>query len=100
MTYFRMHKYTLSSAQSGFTSEFEMGSGGARSLWSPGIKIVQLYGLNYLDKFAPSIHISKTNTFLLQRCRYNTAPSCIFSALARFILLKPLRCYMIKPHGL
>lgn len=32
VTYFRMEKTTLSSALSGFTSEFEMGSGGAHSL--------------------------------------------------------------------
>jgi hypothetical protein len=36
MTYFRMSYLTLSSARSGFTSEFEMGSGGTRSPWSPG----------------------------------------------------------------
>ena len=35
MSYFHMGNPTLSSALSGFTSEFEMGSGGARSLWSP-----------------------------------------------------------------
>ena len=33
---------TLSSALSGFTSEFGMGSGGSRSLWSPS-KLVRLY---------------------------------------------------------
>jgi hypothetical protein len=36
MTYFRMSYLTLSSARSGFTAEFEMGSGGTRSPWSPG----------------------------------------------------------------
>lgn len=36
MTYFHMGNPTLSSAQSSFTSEFEMGSGGSYSLWSPG----------------------------------------------------------------
>ena len=35
ISYFHMDKSTLSSALSGFTSEFEMGSGGSRSLWSP-----------------------------------------------------------------
>ena len=35
MSYFHMANATLSSAQNGFTSEFEKGSGGARSLWSP-----------------------------------------------------------------
>jgi hypothetical protein len=36
MTYFRIGRSTLSSARSGFTSEFEKGSGGSRSPWSPG----------------------------------------------------------------
>gem|GEM_PF-5626091 len=36
MTYFRMVEPTLSSALSGFTSEFEMDSGGSRTLLSPG----------------------------------------------------------------
>src|SRR5574343_27700 len=36
MTYFHMANATLSSARSGFTSEFEKGSGGSHSLWSPG----------------------------------------------------------------
>ena len=36
MTYFHMATATLSSALSGFTTEFEMGSGGSHSLWSPG----------------------------------------------------------------
>jgi hypothetical protein len=35
MTYFHMGTPTLSSALSSFTSEFEMGSGGSRSLLSP-----------------------------------------------------------------
>ena len=35
MSYSHMGNPTLPSALSGFTSEFEMGSGGARSLWSP-----------------------------------------------------------------
>ena len=35
---------TLSSALSGFTSEFGMGSGGSRSLWSPS-KLVRLHFL-------------------------------------------------------
>ena len=34
--YFRIGSPTLSSALSVFTSEFEMGSGGSRSLWPPG----------------------------------------------------------------
>ena len=33
---FAWQSATLSSALSGFTSEFGMGSGGPRSLWSPG----------------------------------------------------------------
>jgi hypothetical protein len=36
MSYFHMANATLSSALSVFTSEFGMGSGGTRSLWSPG----------------------------------------------------------------
>lgn len=38
MTYFHMDYSTLSSARSGFTSEFGMGSGGSRLLWSPDIR--------------------------------------------------------------
>ncbi len=37
VTYFHMGPPTLSSALSCFTSEFGMGSGGANSLWPPGI---------------------------------------------------------------
>ena len=36
MSYFRMGTPTLSSALSGFTSEFGMGSGGSHSLLPPG----------------------------------------------------------------
>ena len=36
MTYSGMATATLPSAQSIFTSEFEMGSGGSCSLWPPG----------------------------------------------------------------
>ena len=36
VSYFRMAAATLSSALNVFTSEFEMGSGGSRSLWPPG----------------------------------------------------------------
>ena len=41
VSYFRMGSPTLSSALSVFTSEFEMGSGGSRSLWPPG-KLLKL----------------------------------------------------------
>lgn len=40
MSYFHMGTPTLSSALSGFTSEFEMGSGGTRSLCSPGTNLL------------------------------------------------------------
>ena len=40
MTYFHMGTPTLSSALNGFTSEFEMGSGGSRSLLPPGKPVV------------------------------------------------------------
>ena len=36
VTYFHMGTPTLSSALNGFTSEFEMGSGGSHSLLPPG----------------------------------------------------------------
>lgn len=36
MTYSRVANTTLPSALNVFTSEFEMGSGGSRSLWPPG----------------------------------------------------------------
>ena len=36
VSYFHMGSPTLSSALSGFTSEFGMGSGGSHSLWPPG----------------------------------------------------------------
>jgi hypothetical protein len=41
---------TLSSALSGFTSEFGMGSGGSRSLWSPS-KLVSSQALSLLTVF-------------------------------------------------
>ena len=41
MTYFRMVKTTLSLALSSFTSEFGMGSGGSRSLLSPGKSVCE-----------------------------------------------------------
>ena len=44
MSYFHMGNPTLSSALSGFTSEFEMDSGGSKLLWSPG-KTLLLYNL-------------------------------------------------------
>jgi hypothetical protein len=37
---------TLSSALSGFTSEFGMGSGGSRSLWSPSKLVALLMVIN------------------------------------------------------
>jgi hypothetical protein len=42
MTYFRMVKTTLSLALSSFTSEFGMGSGGSRSLLSPGKSVCEV----------------------------------------------------------
>jgi hypothetical protein len=48
MTYFHMSCLTLSSAQGGFTSEFEMGSGGSRSPWSPGKLTVLNIGFSFL----------------------------------------------------
>ena len=48
VSYFHMGTPTLSSALSGFTSEFGMGSGGSRSLLPPG-KLVGSMGSDSID---------------------------------------------------
>jgi hypothetical protein len=60
MTYFRMNKLTLSSARSGFTSEFEKGSGGSHSLLSPDRLIVVP-----LDLFNKANKLNKVNLLQL-----------------------------------
>ncbi len=73
---------TLSSALSGFTSEFEMGSGGTRTLWLPG-KLVLKYNTTF-DKFG------KIKTKVLV---------CTTMSFSFHITSKQLGCYMVKPHG-
>ena len=50
VTYFHMGTPTLSSAQSSFTSEFEMGSGGSHSLWPPGKNVLVAHGSSHANK--------------------------------------------------
>ncbi len=77
MTYFHMGSPTLSSALSSFTSEFEMDSGGSRSLWSPG----KLFGAINNPEFG------KSKDVLSELCNLQLKPT------------KTLECYMVKPHG-
>ena len=96
---------TLSSALSGFTSEFGMGSGGPRSLWSPG-KLVQSRG---------SARLSGSGSFGLEllpfgwlRLRpawksvhftFRSLASCERRLFDNTLGFKPIGCYMVKPHG-
>jgi hypothetical protein len=85
MTYFHMSSLTLSSARSGFTSEFEMGSGGSRSLWSPG-KLTG-WGRNYFLSCVLvllPVALGKVKRSLYSHCMSSS---------------KLLGCYMVKPHG-
>ena len=80
MSYFHMGSPTLSSALSGFTSEFGMDSGGSHSLLSPD-KLVGKTGMSYL---IPVFRIRKVE--FLELCTY-------------IQLAKTFECYMVKPHG-
>ncbi len=74
MTYFRMVEPTLSLALSSFTSEFGMGSGGSRSLLSPG-------NSDGCARTTLAKKSGKSNTYV------STSHS------------KMLERYMVKPHG-
>jgi hypothetical protein len=72
---------TLSSALSGFTSEFGMGSGGSHSLWPPG------------------------KSFTLRHFRATAYVRAVSVCKKRGVLLwlephtRRFGCYMVKPHG-
>ncbi len=109
---------TLSSALSGFTSEFGMGSGGSRSLWSPS-KLVwwglpptafgQLRSGSLPCPFAAPMEICTPFVLSLRhrqlrpdRLRLGSGLPAAHLALALVRLLshtKPIGCYMVKPHG-
>ena len=83
---------TLSSALSGFTSEFGMGSGGSRSLWSPG-KLVQS---------RLSARLSGSGSFCLEQCPSAGSGFVLLGNLytSRFVLslLASVGC-LITPRG-
>ena len=82
MSYFRIDNSKLSSALSGFTSEFEMGSGGSHSLLSPG-KLTGLTSFfSFFDVFKFGISKSLSRSLFLSLHTRS----------------KSLGCYMIKPH--
>ena len=80
MTYSRMEYTTLPSALNVFTSEFGMGSGGSRSLTSPGKPVKRLAFQSAAARFG-MIRLLST----------------VFSVLIE--AFRPLGCYMVKPHG-
>ena len=85
MTYSHMANATLPSALSGFTSEFEMGSGGSRSLLSS----------DKLSWLSPNSVV----LLLTRRCRYSffVLLACPFSFSLFFLFQTPWG-YMVKPH--
>ena len=90
---FAWQSATLSSALSGFTSEFGMGSGGPRSLWSPG-NLVQV-GLSHLSagrQLAPPGDPETCNSPKQGLPKLLPAPK---GAARR----KRIGRYMVKPHG-
>ena len=91
---------TLPSAQNGFTSEFEMGSGGSHSLWSPS-KLVAPHqrGIhrNYREQF--SMMRFKT-VFQFNIADSGNAFNQVYVLVkCYFTTLNVLECYMVKPHG-
>ena len=77
---FAWNKSTLSSALSSFTSEFEMGSGGAYSLWPPG-------------KLAPH------GNSVLKRFLFSLCCAFALSLFSSIIHSKTIERYIVKPHG-
>ena len=71
---------TLPSALNGFTSEFEMGSGGSHSLWSP-------------SKLACATTFAVTQILEMHSIQVYVFVKCYFTTL------NVLECYMVKPHG-
>lgn len=71
MTYSHMGNATLPSAQVCFTSEFGMGSGGSRPLWSSG-KTVDHWG-------------ARRNVMLISLLRYPQLSWVLYSQAARAI---------------
>ena len=68
MTYFRIGRSTLSSARSGFTSEFEMGSGGSRSLSSPGNLTCITHRHDFRHNNKLFFNLVSKSTYLLSIC--------------------------------
>ena len=98
MSYFRMADATLSSALNGFTSEFEMGSGGSRSLSSPDRKLVLM---------PPHIRCqgpAKANVFLsffflliffLTFFSNSSEKACVFFVSLHCLLINPCFLYVV-----
>ena len=82
---------TLSSALSGFTSEFGMGSGGSRSLWSPSKRVRSAMTANLRQAFYrlpwKSVTFDSRASKRQLNCSFLLQPP------------KPIGCYMVKPHG-
>ena len=101
---FAWQSATLSLALSGFTSEFGMGSGGTRSLWSPGKRVSSRSSARRSGSGScclepsPSAH----SGFVLLGNLYTLVCSLAFSDRRLFdhtLGFKPIGCYMVKPHG-
>ncbi len=81
---------TLSSALSGFTSEFGMGSGGSRSLWSPSKLVWSMSSSTAVRGSRLAVEICNVRFSRSKRqlhCSFLLQPP------------KPIGCYMVKPHG-
>src|SRR5580658_9510404 len=95
MSYFRMNNFTLSSALSSFTSEFEMESGGTYSLFSPG----KLTCLSTTSRKAKNILLFKKTTWVL----YDQASRSISTGQLHTLLyfyLQPINVIVFnKPLG-
>ena len=95
MTYFHMANATLSSARSGFTSEFGKGSGGSHSLWSPDKLVGCCFG--QLTEFVSLLTVQKLSLSNL------TLLACVLllNCVMRIVLVshtKLFGCYIVKPH--
>ncbi len=88
---FARQPVALSSALSGFTSEFGMGSGGSRSLWSPSKRVRLTMRVNLRRGSRPALEICNSR---FSRFKASAVPEGVF-----FSPPKPIGCYMVKPHG-
>lgn len=117
MTYFHVRNLTLSLARCGFTSEFEKGSGGSRTLWLPGkltFNITLHFTLSFLGEGARragevfhsprSLQVKSALNNLTQFIDFSLFISSVvltfwMPAFAGMTKQKHFGCYMIKPHG-